>query len=171
MRYGFEQLDRLERLRQRHARARVLPADLGREAGRRPDRRAGPRGRERNIAVSVADEIAALEQAAQAGRPCAGHAGRRARTCWTASARSTSRARRTWRACRSSPWRGSCWPAIGWATCRPRPACRPWSTTSDGPPRALKVDLDRIEAREVSLDLYRNARRRQSAGSFIGYGS
>ena len=127
-----------ERLRQRHAGARVLPADVGGKAGHRPDRRAGPRGAETEHRSLGRRRDRGARAGAAGWQPCAGIPGRRARTCWTASARCTSKVPTIWRACRSSPWPESSWPAIGWETYLPRPAFLPWSRTSGGPRRGSR---------------------------------
>ena len=138
MRYGFEQLDRL------NGYASGMPApefyqrtweekpvtglivELAREA------------RRRNIGVSVADEIAALEQVRRLAA---------LRGPFPAVARGLAgrhplgvhqRFRRYGGPADSRPGAGSSWPAIGWETSLPRPAFLRWSRTSGGPRRGSR---------------------------------
>ena len=139
MRYGFEQLDRLNG----YASGMPSPEFYQRTWEGKPvagsDRRAGPRGQE------PADRRLGgrRDRGAGAGAPARARLRGHHRPSREDLARRdplglTSRGPTTWRACRSWPWRGSSWPATGWARSRPRPAFRRWSRTSAGRPRGSR---------------------------------
>ena len=88
---------------------------------------------------------------------CAGMPGRRARICWTASARVFIKGADDIEGVADpGPGAEAAWPAIAWAMFPPRRVAAPWSMTFAAPPPGSRSTLDRVDACEVSLDLYRS---------------